>query len=272
MRLSAGWLVLVVVVLVPARALPFGDDVTTSTECGSGTRATCCFTSGDLDTSGDNFYGPPGGWDWCRNDWINSMRGGFGVDADRWSGNGLNDPCNLTLPFGRFLTGVVALTETSPNKAWPNTSDRSGNILRWGAGFVWDTVDDIAAYCNSSANTTDVAVCSSCGNFLGLGDTEILLYVPVYFYSQLVEERASTLVHEARHWAGGPGHDSKGRDSSFGANGSWRWEVTWLSWYAAEATPAPKALRCDAQDKANGYLASSFATDPGIRINVIDCD
>src|SRR6185436_3711409 len=101
---------------------------------------------------------------------------------DRWSGHGLNDPCNLRLPFGRFLTSVVALTETSPNKAWPNTSARDGNILRWGAGFVWDTVDDMVAYCSSSAgNTTNLALCSSCGNFLGFGDTEIILYVPSFF-------------------------------------------------------------------------------------------
>jgi hypothetical protein len=44
----------------------------------------------------------------------------------RWNGHGVNDPCNLNLPFGRFVTGFVALTETSPTKVWPNASDRGG--------------------------------------------------------------------------------------------------------------------------------------------------
>lgn len=262
-----GWLTLVVVVLVPARALPFGDDETTSTACGNGVRATCCFTVPDKDVTGDNFYGP-GNWDWCRNDYTNALVNGFDMD-DRWNGHGKNDRCNTDLPFGRFVTGFVALSETSPTKTWPNSHDRSGNLLQWGAGWVWDTVEEIVARCGGSND--GIAKCDSCCNFLGFGDFELLLFVPANFYSQFAEERASTLVHESRHWDG-PCHDAGNNDSSWELDGAWHWEVAWLSWYAAEATPAPKGLRCNAQDQANSFLSGSFSKDPGFRIQAIDCD
>jgi hypothetical protein len=46
-KLFAGWLALVVIVLAPARALPFGDDITTSTECGCGSLAVVVRGRGD---------------------------------------------------------------------------------------------------------------------------------------------------------------------------------------------------------------------------------
>jgi hypothetical protein len=232
--------------------------------CGSA----CCVPVPDRLDSGDEFYGPEI-WDWCRDDWINSMNAGFGVDRDYWAGHGRTpaDQCNTDKPMARLYTGLIALTQTSPNPAWPNTADRSGNILRWGAGWAWDVIDDLLASCGEGKSA--VATCT-CRDFLGLVDFSITLWVPQFFYDQHVVERASTLMHEARHWNGKP-HDSGSRDSSFGYGGAWAFEVAWLSWYAAEAVNAPLGEKCEAQDLANLYADTMFATDPNFRFDFVDC-
>jgi hypothetical protein len=169
--------------------------------------------------------------------------------------------------MARLYKGLIALTQTSPNPAWPNTADRSGNILRWGAGWAWDVIDDLLASCGEGKSA--VATCT-CRDFLGLVDFSITLWVPQFFYDQHVVERASTLMHEARHWNGKP-HDSGSRDSSFGYGGAWAFEVAWLSWYAAEAVNAPLGEKCEAQDLANLYADTMFATDPNFRFDFVDC-
>lgn len=100
--------------------------------CGSA----CCVPVPDKLDSGDEFYGPEI-WDWCRDDWITSMNAGFGVDRDYWAGHGRTpaDQCNTDKPMARLYTGLIALTQTSPSPAWPNTADRSGKHPSLGCGL-----------------------------------------------------------------------------------------------------------------------------------------
>ena len=233
----------------------------------SWSRADCSYTVGDKVLSGDVFYGPDR-WDWCNQSWINSQVSGFGIDGDSWKGHGGRDGCNTSKPTGRFFTGLVALEETAPMKFWPNTTKTGGNILQWGAGWAWQVIDETKVHCGRGT----VALCKNCSVWDPVEwatDFEIICYVPPYFYGQNVEERASTLMHEARHWDGKT-HNRGNRDSSFGYNGAWAYEVSWLSWYAGVATPAPKGLRCDAQALANKYISDEFKTKPDFVIDVAD--
>lgn len=128
-------------------------------------------------------------------------------------------------------------------------------------------IDDLLASCGEGNGA--IATCT-CRDFLGLVDFSITLWVPQFFYDQHVVERASTLMHEARHWNGKP-HDRGSRDSSFGYGGAWAFEVSWLSWYAAEAVNAPLGEKCMAQDLANEYASTMFETDPGFLFSFVDC-
>lgn len=227
---------------------------------GGSTPKRCTFTVPDMDLSGDTWYGPEN-WDWCRSDWQSSHRKAYGIDKDQWEGHGWDTPCDMKRPLGRLYAAFVALEESSANP----TKDYKGNILQWGAWFAWSTIDDLDAKCGDDP----IASCT-CTKFLGIGNRFLRLFVPPYFYDQGVAERASTLIHEARHWDG-PGHDEGSRDSSWSYNGAWRWEVAWLAWYAAEAIDAPLGQRCKAQDLANGYLKTSFKKKPGFTVNVLNC-
>lgn len=229
---------------------------------GGGRPKTCTFTVPDMDLSGDNWYGP-NIWDWCRSDWQSTHRKSYGLDKDQWNGHGWDTPCDMTRPLGRLYAGLVALEQSSsaPKK------DYEGNILQWGAWFARETIDDLDARCENGEGA--IAKCT-CTKVVGIGNRYITLFVPSYFYAQGVAERASTLIHEGRHW-GGPSHDVGSQDSSWEYNGAWRWETTWLAWYAADAIKAPLAQRCKAQDLANGFLGSSFKKKPRFKVQVLTC-
>jgi hypothetical protein len=234
-------------------------------DAGGGGGKTCTVTVPDKVLFGDEFYGP-GNFDWCRKDFLDGFARGYGIHRGEWKGHGFSDACNTDLPMGRTYAAFVALHFTSPNPP-ADTKDRGGNILRWGAGFAWHTVDDLDAKCDPSG---PIASCS-CATFLGIGEQHITLFSPQNFYGQYVVERASTLLHEARHWNGPSHNGSNGKDSDFNFNGAWRYETNWLAWYAKEAVNAPPAQRCKAQDIANGFLSGSFDKDPGFRFDLIDC-
>jgi hypothetical protein len=213
--------------------------------------ATCSYTVPNLDTSGDNLYGPRICWqpfiDWAWN--------AFDFDQGDWDdGFGYDNVCNNTQPLSRALSGIWCLTYSSPN--FPRESYNS-NILEWGCRFARNHIDELDARCGSGSAFAR----TQWGAF---ADDWTQLYLP-FFYSQGVSRRAGTILHESRH-ADGKGHDSGNNDSSWGYNGAWRWHVAWLAWFAFEGQHASAAMKTQATQRANNILNNNFDTHPGFNV------
>jgi len=213
--------------------------------------ATCTYSVPNLDTSGDNLYGPRICWqpfiDWAWN--------AFDFDSGDWDdGFGYDNVCNNTQPLGRTLSGIWCLTYSSPN--FPRESYDS-NILEWGCRFARNNIDELDARCGSG----DAFARTQWGAF---ANDWTQLFLP-FFYDQGVSRRAGTLLHESRH-ADGKGHDRGNNDSSWGYNGAWRWHVAWLAWFAFEGQHTSTAMRTQATQRANNILNGNFETHPGFNV------
>lgn len=105
------------------------------------------------------------------------------------------------------------------------------------------------------------------------GSQHIDLQQTAFFYGKPAVGRSSTFIHEARHISGkahtadfpsGSSYGSgSGADESWAFNGAWRWQATWLAWYAAAAENSTPALRAKARDDANVIMLGAFAASPG---------
>lgn len=215
--------------------------------------ASCTYTVPNLDTSGDNLYGPRICWqafiDWAWD--------AFDFDKGDWDeGFGWDDVCNRTQPLSRTLSGIYCLTYSSPR--FPNES-YSGNILEWGCRFSRNAIDELDARCGF--DHPGFLAWTQWGPFV---DDWTQLYLS-FFYNQGVSNRAGTILHEARH-ADGKGHDSGSNDSSWGYNGAWRWHVCWLAWFAFEGVNTSAAMRTQATQRANNIINNNFVTHPGFNV------
>lgn len=213
--------------------------------------ASCTYSVPNLDTSGDNLYGPRTCWqpfiDWAWN--------AFDFDSGDWDdGFGYDAVCDNTQPLSRTLSGIWCLTYSSPN--FPRESYDS-NILEWGCRFARNNIDELDARCGSGTAFART-------QWGALANDWTQLYLP-FFYGQGVSRRAGTLLHESRH-ADGKGHDSGNNDSSWGYNGAWRWHVAWLAWFAFEGRHASAAMRTQATQRANNIINSNFDTHPGFNV------
>ena len=213
--------------------------------------ATCTYSVPNLDTSGDNLYGPRICWqpfiDWAWN--------AFDFDSGDWDdGFGYDNVCNNTQPLSRALSGIWCLTYSSPH--FPRESYDS-NILEWGCRFARNNIDELDARCGSGS----AFAMTQWGAF---ANDWTQLFLP-FFYGQGVSRRAGTLLHESRH-ADGKGHDRGNNDSSWGYNGAWRWHVAWLAWFAFEGQHASAAMRTQATQRANNILNGNFETHPGFNV------
>ena len=213
--------------------------------------ASCTYSVPDLNASGDALYGPRV----CWQPFVGWAWDAFDFDRGDWDeGFGYEAVCDNTQPLCRALAGVWCLTYSSPR--FPAES-YGGNILEWGCRFARNAIDELDARCGDgtafASTRTGPLVDDWTRLFLG------------FFYGQGVSLRAGTLVHEARH-ADGKGHDRGNNDSSWEYNGAWRWQVCWLSWYAAEGVSASAALRAQARQRANNIINSNFSTHPGFNV------
>ncbi len=163
--------------------------------------------------------------------------------------------CNNRLPLCRTLAGIWCLTYSAED--YRNESYDS-NILQWGCRFARNAIDELDARCGSG---DDYAATVDGGVFV---DSWTQTYLP-FFYSQGVSLRAGTLIHESRH-ADGKGHDRGDNDSSWGYNGAWRWQVAWLSWFAAAGKRTSIAMKTQARQRANNIINNNFETHPGFNV------
>lgn len=220
--------------------------------------ANCTYSVPDLDTSGDNLYGPR----ICNQPFIDYVWTNHGFNGDYWGdGWGFDDCCNNTKPLSRTFSGFWLLNYSADDY---NNEDWNSDILHWGCRYVREqlhALDDLRAQCgDGSANATtfnagcahyrdtshnacddwdrnccDWIPCSwICGLFTWICrawvwitssvcdlfvSARVELYLP-FFYSRDVVGRAATLVHESRHIGGKPHDANFPRGSAFGAGKS----------------------------------------------------
>jgi len=211
---------------------------------------TCTFNVPNLDATGDTLYGPR----ICDQPFIDWAWNAFDFDQGDWDdGFGYESVCDNRRPLSRTMSGIWCLTYSAQN--YQNESYDS-NILQWGCRFARNAIDELDGRCGDG---TAIAR-TTWGPFVD-DRTELFLG----YFAQAVSLRAGSLVHEARH-ADGRGHDAGNRDSSWGYNGAWRWQVCWLAWFAAVGTRTSTAMKTAARQRANNILNSNFVQHPGFNV------
>jgi hypothetical protein len=215
--------------------------------------ASCSVTVPDLAGSGDALYA----LNICSEAFIDWAWDAHDFDKGDWDeGFGWDQACDVTRPLARTFNAIWCLNYSAED--YMNES-YSSDILHWGCRYVRETIDELDARCGPS-DWSKVAH-TQWGPIV---DNYTELYLP-FFYARVVSERPGTLVHEARH-AGGKGHDSGSKDSSWGYNGAWRWQVCWLAWFWFAGTRTSTAMRTAARQRANTILDTKFSTPPGFDI------
>jgi hypothetical protein len=213
--------------------------------------ALCDFPTPDPNSAGDSLYGSR----ICSQAFIDWAWDAHDFDEGDWDdGFGFDAACDMTLPLGRTLAGIWCLNYSAEDYM---NEDYSSDILHWGCRYVRENIDELDARCGDDSAFAETR---TGGVFV---DEWTRLYWP--FFSQAVSLRAGTLVHESRH-AGGKGHDSGNNDSSWDYNGAWRWQVCWLSWFAAAGQRTSDALKTIARQRANAIIDSNFTTHPGFNV------
>lgn len=227
--------------------------------------APCGATVPDKSLSGDNFYGPSicsgplSDYFWTTYKFLNLSPS----DGGWKNGWGYEASCDTDLPLARTYVGLYVLVYSAAD--WQNDGyDRP--ILNYARRYVRENIDELQARCGDGS----AVAASFSGVFV---DDRIELYRG-YWYDQAAVERASTLVHEARH-AGGKSHDTTfpswsiygpgkpGADSSWAYDGAWTYEASYLSWFATTATGTTPAMQALARLQANVIINNAFATHPG---------
>jgi len=212
----------------------------------------CTWTPSNTTTTGDTLYGPR----ICKQAFIDWAWDAFDFDKGNWDdGWGYDQPCSIDRPLGRTFNAIWCLTYSGGSTPSATISS-SIPILKWGWRYAQENIDELDGECTK-------------GNYWGwtvwgpFVDNYTNLYLP--FFNGGVPQRAALLLHEARH-ADGVGHDDGDNDSSWEYNGAWRWQVCWLSWFAAEGQRSTQILRDLARQSANGILGSRFTKPPGFTV------
>lgn len=147
-----------------------------------------------LEDSGDSVF--DGSSFACNNSWLDDAESHFDVDVGQWqSGKGWDDPCNVSLMYGRFLTGLYVLNWSAPDPA-SSWGDMSGLPLRRAGNYAADWLVDIAGRCNYSTNWA----LTQYDTLVDVVD-EWSRYYKGFAYQQTPVGRAATIYHESRHIA-----------------------------------------------------------------------
>lgn len=270
------------IALVSAAVLTFASG---ALAFGGRTESRCSATVPDKIISGDFWYGPDN-WNWCRDSWLETLAfGSYQMEEEDWdNGFGWDDACNTNLPFARLATARVALEVSSANPRMSGTLGSidfgSDPILDWALLFTVAVIDDLRASCGVGSDAIAFWQPNLFGSYIVLNVQAEGDSAKGFFYGLDVPGRAATLIHEARHWDGGPDHiNDDTQDRRFNDGGSYSWETIWLWWYAHAASNAPpglpstdpEGLRCRAMDQANALLMSAFAENPGFLIDLPFC-
>jgi hypothetical protein len=229
--------------------------------------AVCPSQLPDPVASGDAFYGPL----LCSDQLISFFWTTYGLknlsaSEGGWThGWGYEDPCNMALPLGRTFAGLYALTYSAPD--WQDDA-YTKPILNFARRYVRENVDDLRGLCGDGTKIAH----SEYGPFV---DDRVELY-RAYWYELSVVERASTLLHEARHM-GGKSHNANlppgsvygtgsKADSNWDYQGAWMYEANYLWWFFSAATSTTTAMKNLARQVGNLIIDNAFATRPPFHI------
>lgn len=219
---------------------------------------TCSFpwqSAVDLDVSQDSLLTPL----MCNTDFVYAAASHFNFNNSYWDdGFGWNDACNNQLPMARTLNSIYLMSATTP---W---------WYEWTAGKT----ADLRSKCYSDDNSANTHIMAT--NYSGAwrefwGTDRIELYIPFFFRSDWnAVRKASTLVHEARHYD--EGHDVGDSsctngiscDNSWNTNGANTFEVNFLAdFFCSEVDLVTPTMREYALDRADYMLTNMFANPPG---------
>lgn len=218
------------------------------------------------DVCGEDAAGDPdhrSSWDdhvmgsrnWCDAPHIEALKGGYGMNVGNWSTWGWYEPCDTTRAMGMFLSAASELTFANPNHP---------DILGWAPRWTRANIERTESYCPGARGAPgDIAALAS-------GTGVMYLYQP--FWHRNVVQRASIIVHEARHRNGQscsngdgcPHTPDGGMDWTWEQRGAYMFQASWLAQYAASAVNARADMRDFANDEANWILDNKFITRPAL--------
>jgi hypothetical protein len=116
--------------------------------------AHCYYAPGDNDDSGDNAYVQF--WN-NRQDIIDFFWDQYDFDKGDWDdGFGYWDPTNVDQPLAREFNALYALQYSSPDPT-KKTNDYGGNILRWGANYAMEQIDELDGRCGNGTTSGTTA-------------------------------------------------------------------------------------------------------------------
>ena len=181
----------------------------------------------------------------CDNSFMAQAWDWYDFDKDYWDdGFGYHDPCNLNRPLARTFNPMYLLKRVNYN---------------W---YDWtsDKIDELLATCQSSPIATYWDY--------WIFDEFVELHQP-FFFNLNVVERASTIVHESRHYD--KSHDADDDecpngascDSSWSYNGANTYQIKYLrDLFCAQDPFVTTTMRQYARDRGNVLLANRFKNPP----------
>ncbi|MDH5676797.1 MAG: hypothetical protein OEZ06_32065 [Myxococcales bacterium] len=213
----------------------------------------------------------------------------YGTLGNEWDeGWGADDICNPDLPLARMLNtaSLLSFASSTPNL---NTRDFEGDFLQWAGNFTMLKTHETYPRCFHGDNAESGALAS-----FRQSNNTMRLYLD-FFYDASVVERASLLVHEARHRD--KSHDSDGTcraagilaaleeldcencsgsectecdwlgfnascDSSWEFKGANFYEIVWYWWFYADADRWTDDMRLRAKLHSGLPLVFNFDERP----------
>lgn len=196
----------------------------------------------------------------------------YSMDESNWDdGRGFTNYCDATRMLGKTYVSywMMLFSSSTPPTTW---DDYNGNILRWGAPWATDNIDEMDGQC-------------SWGKFgytqWGLQDNLTEIWLDAIYMATPVA-RAGTILHEARHAHGGDSAQHDGNDGAVKCVGggescdesfSQTWtgransiQVWWLSWYFSSGINTANMQRNWARTRGNWILDNRFDAVPAFNI------
>jgi len=224
---------------------------------------TCYYQPGNNNDSGDNLYGSFV----CDQKYIDQFWYHFDFDKEDWDdGFGYDDCCNINKPLARTFNALYLLAYSAEDYA-KNTSDFSGNALRWGYPYAATYIDELDGRCGSGDKNSGARATTYWGGWIFVDDRTVLKWP--FFYGENVVERAGTVLHESRHAAGkehnGDSGCPRGKscDTNWDYHGANMYQVLYLWWFYVDGTRTTSAMRNYAKVEAQRIIDTGFNTNPG---------